>query len=166
MTQETDLRGVIRQIKALQEAINNPKILWEEVLIVVQKAQEAEAKAMIYLEEKELSATDPALVAEIFDTRERIWDDVRLIEKKAIEIQTKTFKNAKNPEKTAQEHTHKCGCHQGTCGCHHGEESACGHSHESCGCGCHHGDHSDVHNHESCECGCHHHEGGTCPNKK
>ena len=117
-------------------------------MVVVQKAQEAEAKAMLYLEEKELSTTDPALVVEIFDTRERIWDDVRSIEKKALEIQSKTFKNAKNPEKAAQEHAHKCGCHKGGC-CHHEDSSACAHEHDA-----------------SCGCGCHHHEGGTCPNKK
>ena len=91
MPNKTELHKILKQLSALKETMNNPKILWEEVVLVVKKSQEAQEKALELLEKLEKDTQSLTLITEIYDMREKVWDTLNLIEEKALAVKEKTF---------------------------------------------------------------------------
>ena len=118
----------IKQLTALSKAAHNPKILWEEMQIVSQKAFDLQEELMALLDAAEKTETDIETVQTIFDTREMIWDVVGKIALREKEVKEKT--HTKQPVKKAGAKGKKC-----CCGHDHAALDCQEHEHSHCCCG-------------------------------
>lgn len=131
-----DMTTKVNQLNTLLETANNPKILWEEVKIVSDKAFTLQDELMKILDKMEATEKDLIKLQSVFDTREIVWDLMSKIATREMEIKEKTTKNRSHAhEKTHSKHTCGCGHSHGDtdgCGCHHDVDCGCG---DDCECG-------------------------------
>lgn len=152
------LEKYLKQLDALTEVSKNPKILWEEMVQVLEKADKVEEKILITLEKKEEDLQSVDEVQDLFDLREAVWDTVDIIQQNALRLREKTFKS------TDGEAHHCCGRHQRNCQteesephccCQHerekGEHHCCCHHEEHQGC-CHEKNSEGEEHHHGCRC--------------
>lgn len=128
----------IHQLEHLLKDAQNPKILWEEMQLISEKAFALQDKIMAELEAAEQEATDVEEIQGVFDLREGVWDIMKELATRELAVKEKTH-HPKQKE--------AC-CHEKT-----GERSCC--------CG-----HEKTDKKTCCCGGDHHHKGGTaCPKK-
>ena len=113
------LKKLTTQLVALSECAENPKLLFEEIQTIQEKAFKVQDELMQVLEEMEKETTDIAQLQNVFQIRENVWDIMSKLADKEQEI--KATKNKKAPSKNAKSH---CCCshhhdHHEECCCQH-----------------------------------------------
>ena len=129
----------IQKLTNLLEQSQNKKLLWEEMVLISQKAFALQDKIMAELDKIEATETNVTKLQAAFAAREGIWDIMTKIAERELEMKEKTHHKETPAERekrhkeimaeVAEEGHHCC------CGHHHG--GCCGqhkHEHE---CGCH-----------------------------
>ncbi|MDR2902260.1 MAG: hypothetical protein LBU87_04050, partial [Lactobacillales bacterium] len=132
----------------LLESAGNPKILWEEMKIVSQKAMEIQEKIMNDITAAERAEKDITVLQSLFDAREQTWDLMREIEKAAIALKDKTYTPAtKKDGKSHEGHVCSCGCSPFLEHPDPYKTQVCDTSEDGCSCGCGCEEEHDGHHH-------------------
>ncbi len=126
----------IHHLEHLLETAQNPKILWEEMQLVSQRAFDLQDQIMEQLDKAEKEEENIARVQALFQAREIVWDMMASLAVLETNLKEKTFKNQSHSKQT--ENTNKkchCAHHKSEQACHsaqHHSESCChsaGHGH-------------------------------------
>lgn len=160
----TEIKNKLTQLNHLLESAQNPKILWEEMQLVSERAFSLQDELMILLEEAENTEQDIQELQNIFTTREIVWDAVAQIAKQEMIIKEKTYKKKTNAAKSETSARNRSGC------CRHKKTESCSQphnkqaNHKGCVChdnACHEQDlrqnNDSAHTHT-----CQHRHGGCC----
>ncbi len=122
MTKETELAHHIHNLKMMVKVANNPKLLWEEMQILGQKAFKLQDKMEKLLDELEAQASEITAIQMLSDTREMMWDLMNQLATKELELKTKPH------PKSALHNLHCCCCE------HTSQEHCCSEHTKSEGC--------------------------------
>lgn len=150
MTTLIEITEKVNKLNRLLENANKPKILWEEIKIVSDKAFDLQDEIIMDLDKLEKQEKDLIKLQSVFDTREIVWDLMAKIASRELVIKEKTTKNHENAHEK-----HACGCGHHDDGCCHGHS----HDEDNCGCGCDEDDCGCGHGKDECGCGCGHQSG-------
>jgi len=123
------LKQLTSQLLALSVASDNPKLLFEEIQVIQDKAFAVQDELMTLLEVMEAETQDITQLQNVFQIRENIWDIMNKLADREREI--KMTKDKKAPAKKSASKASEC-----TCGCHHHHETCCHHEHSGSDC-CH-----------------------------
>lgn len=88
----SDMTRQIARLNALCQNAQEPKLLWEEMQLISQKAFDLQSEMMSALDEQEKTASSVAAVQSLFALREQIWDIMDKIAGRELEIKEKTLK--------------------------------------------------------------------------
>lgn len=118
------LQKLVTQLVALSECADNPKLLFEEMQVIQEKAFRVQDELMTLLDEAEMTTKDISALQNVFQIRENVWDIMGKLADKEREI--KATKDKKAPSRKGKKDTCHCGCH------HHDEHCCCEHDHAPC----------------------------------
>lgn len=134
------VKNIEKQLENLSETALNPKILWEEMHCIATKAFQLNAEASDLLARLETNENNIEKLAQVFDTREHIWDLTDQLARRELEIKEKTPLDVQKKsavrkqcccsEKQADKKTdsdESCGCchkEHTPCCCHHQEQES------------------------------------------
>ena len=111
------LKKLTTQLVALSECAENPKLLFEEVQTIQEKAFKIQDELMQILEDMEKETKDITQLQNVFQIRENVWDIMNKLADKEQEI--KMTKNKKAPCKKGTDYSCKCNHdHHEECCCH------------------------------------------------
>lgn len=136
-----NLNHNIQQLTALVQNAGNKKLLWEEMQLISKKAFELQDLIMADLDEIEASETDITQIQAAFAARESIWDMMKQITERELELKEKTHRKEtpaereqRHREALTPEENHPCCCgHTHHDGCAHADSDHCCHKgHKSC----------------------------------
>lgn len=122
MTKETELAHHIHDLKMMVKVASDPKLLWEEMQILGQKAFKLQEKMEKILNELEETTNEITAIQMLSDTREMMWDLMNQLAAKELELKEKP-----HPKECPSEH--HCCCHEHMnnhhCCCHQHNEHKC-----------------------------------------
>lgn len=132
---QQNLNRNIQQLTALVKNAGNKKLLWEEMQIISKKAFELQDLIMADLDEIEASETDITKIQAAFAARESIWDMMKQITTRELELKEKTHRKEtlaerekRHQEALSEDDHHHCCCgHTHSDNCHHQHPDHCCH---------------------------------------
>ncbi len=137
-----ELNQYILRLSTLAEDSKNPKLLWEEMQIISQKAFDLQEKIMAELDRIEQNETDITQIQAAFAARESIWDMMAQITEREIAFKEKTHRK-ETPAEREKRHKEALSESNETCTCghhHDGKKEGCRHHHtHQKDCCCHGG---------------------------
>ena len=118
----------LHHLEEMLELANDPKLLWEEMQILGNKAFTLQEKMEAELNELETELKEVSAIQTLFETRERMWDIMNQLAVAELKLKEKTLTKA-----PSEKCCHRKGEHTCCCSHKHHEEKCCDKK-EKCTC--------------------------------
>ena len=109
-----ELAHQLHHLQELADLANDPKLLWEEMQILGQKAFALQDKMEILLNTLEKETNEVSAIQTLFETREKMWDIMNQLAQTELKIKEKTHKKTETSPKHCKckkEKSSTCCCH-------------------------------------------------------
>ncbi|MBO7243961.1 MAG: hypothetical protein J6V53_01595 [Alphaproteobacteria bacterium] len=113
---------IIKKIEALNklnDQAHNPKILWEEMKLVSDKAFKLQEEILELIQNAEEKETDISVLQQLFATREIVWDLIDAIAEQELFIKETTHTPQKKKCCNKKKKEEACECDDKNCCCKH-----------------------------------------------
>ena len=109
-----ELAHQLHHLQELSDLANDPKLLWEEMQILGQKAFALQEKMEILLNTLEKETNEVSAIQTLFETREKMGDIMNELAQAEFRLKEKTHKKPeghKSCPECKDKHHHPCCCH-------------------------------------------------------